>query len=267
MKSEPGCVRVAAGAACAARSQARCPRIRSSPGEWTGGFYFLTRNYYNNLRVFRHIPKAPGAGFTLVELLSVIAIIGVLAGILVPVGMFARSTARSARCASNLRQLGAAVMLYVQDNSGELPLALQSSSQRGWDYFLGEAGHVGARKQSGKWVSPVFGCPLRRAASDNPDVTTYGMNGTLTGSTGGPKLATLDRPGATLLMADGNPLSNGNFNIAFWQSVNKPLATHGDKANLLFADGHVEARRETDIPLGRWPVGSSQWLFWTGRSE
>ncbi|GAB4451995.1 MAG: hypothetical protein OHK0029_02170 [Armatimonadaceae bacterium] len=53
--------------------------------------------------------------FTLIELLVVIAIIAVLAAILFPVFAQARAKARQATCASNLRQIGLAILMYAQD--------------------------------------------------------------------------------------------------------------------------------------------------------
>lgn len=62
---------------------------------------------------------AAGAwGFTLIELLVVIAIIAILAAILFPVFMRAREAARAAACRSNLKQIGAALMMYREDYDG-----------------------------------------------------------------------------------------------------------------------------------------------------
>lgn len=61
------------------------------------------------------ITRASRRGFTLIELLVVIAIIAILAAILFPVFAQARAKARQASNLSNLKQIGLAVLMYVQD--------------------------------------------------------------------------------------------------------------------------------------------------------
>ena len=67
--------------------------------------------------------KSAQRGFTLIELLVVIAIIAILASILFPVFAQARESARKTSCASNLKQLGNAMMLYVSDYDEIYPLS------------------------------------------------------------------------------------------------------------------------------------------------
>lgn len=61
------------------------------------------------------------SAFTLIELLVVIAVIAILAAILFPVFAQARERARMSACASNERQIGTALMLYVQDYDETFP--------------------------------------------------------------------------------------------------------------------------------------------------
>src|SRR5437879_1806407 len=60
-------------------------------------------------------------GFTLIELLVVIAIIGILAALLFPTLRRAQDSARTAQCASNLRQMGLAMTMYFADNHDHYP--------------------------------------------------------------------------------------------------------------------------------------------------
>jgi len=61
------------------------------------------------------------AGFTLIELLVVIAIIAILAAILFPVYARIKEKGRQIVCLSNLKQLGIAAMVYVEDSDGAYP--------------------------------------------------------------------------------------------------------------------------------------------------
>ena len=57
-------------------------------------------------------------GFTLVELLTVIAIIGVLIALLLPAINAAREASRNATCKNNLRQIGLGMHAYAEANRG-----------------------------------------------------------------------------------------------------------------------------------------------------
>ena len=60
-------------------------------------------------------------GFSLIELLVAVAVISIVAAIVLPVFAQVRARARTATCLSNMRQLGAAALLYAQDNDERLP--------------------------------------------------------------------------------------------------------------------------------------------------
>jgi prepilin-type N-terminal cleavage/methylation domain-containing protein/prepilin-type processing-associated H-X9-DG protein len=98
--------------------------------------------------------RARKSAFTLVELLVVVALIATLAAILFPVFAQVREKGWQATCLSNLRQIGSAVAMYVQDNDERLPNCCWWS--RGWTVWsLGQAGLEGQCAQEGiTWATP-----------------------------------------------------------------------------------------------------------------
>jgi prepilin-type N-terminal cleavage/methylation domain-containing protein/prepilin-type processing-associated H-X9-DG protein len=68
-------------------------------------------------------PRGTGQGFTLIELLVVIAIIALLAAFLFPVFAQVRDKGRQTTCLANLRQIGLAMGMYLQDYDERLPNA------------------------------------------------------------------------------------------------------------------------------------------------
>ena len=89
-----------------------------------------------------YTPKSQtGAGFTLIELLVVIAIIAILAALLLPALSRAKAKAANTRCVSNLKQLGLANRMYVDDYSDRLAYpnwdsGSGASAPQGWLYSM-----------------------------------------------------------------------------------------------------------------------------------
>lgn len=97
------------------------------------------------MRAFHHPKDKPGLSsrtpardaFTLVELLVVVAIVAILAGMLLPALSRARGCARQARCTTNLRQYGVAAQLYWDDFGGTAFPERGARTNGGWSYWFG----------------------------------------------------------------------------------------------------------------------------------
>jgi prepilin-type processing-associated H-X9-DG protein len=74
----------------------------------------------------------PGSGFTLLELLVILAMLGLLVATLLPAMSSSSEKACRAQCASNFRQIGAALSLYSADNNAFLPQRNWPQNQLPW---------------------------------------------------------------------------------------------------------------------------------------
>jgi prepilin-type N-terminal cleavage/methylation domain-containing protein len=131
-------------------------------------------------------------GFTLIELLVVIAIIAILAAILFPVFAQAREAARKTACLSNMRQIGMAMRMYMQDFDDRFPQSKQTDSQPQIDDYNGSienpdngsifakilpyTGHGGSTSEDVMFQQKIFACPDDPAPFDPncPDIINIG---------------------------------------------------------------------------------------------
>jgi prepilin-type N-terminal cleavage/methylation domain-containing protein len=67
------------------------------------------------------MPKSGQRAFTLIELMIVVSIIAILAGVLIPNFLHARSESQSAACEGNEKQIATALEEYTVDNGGAFP--------------------------------------------------------------------------------------------------------------------------------------------------
>ena len=108
------------------------------------------------------------SAFTLIELLTVSSIVAVLAALLFPAFTSAMESNRQTKCLSNLKQIGAAVMLYAGENDGSFPNAVRGPEDNPgthsaiWQTDL--AKYVGAAAKGSRPFGPparetVWNCP------------------------------------------------------------------------------------------------------------
>ncbi|MDP0496547.1 MAG: prepilin-type N-terminal cleavage/methylation domain-containing protein [Verrucomicrobiota bacterium JB024] len=117
-----------------------------------------------------------GQGFSLIELLAVIAIVGILAAILIPVAASVRESMYTAKCQSNLRQIGGGLNMYLQDNNNVFPgplIGLQptfytSTTSNSLAYFIAPYLSLPAPTTK-KQYCEVFACPAALAETPLED--------------------------------------------------------------------------------------------------
>ena len=273
-----------------------------------GGFYVERKNFGRFFHTVEKsfprrgknraaIPRAGGAGFSLVELLVTMATIGLLAAILVPALPAAKAAADAAVCRSNLRQLAAANLAYAADHGRYVaaaadidgPNTIRWHGVRNGKAFDGAQGPLAPYLGGGGASAWVRRCPGFRPDADGFETSCggYGYNALGVGSEAcrpvehperfGMQPVALAHPAATVMFADaaylqGNGTKAKLIEYSFaeppqFAGGGTPWPTihfrHRGRANVAWADGHVtsEARARAGSR------GAAQGLGWFGPDD
>lgn len=221
------------------------------------------------------LPRSGSAGFTLLDVLVVISIIAILAGLLLPTLSRAKASARSVQCKSNLRQLALAVRMYV-DDTGFYPNFFGPNGLSDTNWLERSAPYLGPLAA----LKGLIQCPGER---NRDPVTSYGYNykgikplylagdvpiyglglggeSDLRGQIFSTPESAVGAPSQMIALADGFYSTEWQFiNPGSWIGVNLVGNTadnerwakqrHGGKLNVSFCDGHVEAFRYRQLLL------------------
>lgn len=220
--------------------------------------------------------------FTLIELLTVIAIIGILAAIIIPTVGKVRETAKAARCLSNTREISRALFMYADENKGTLPhpsLAGQFGpgvGQAWWfgidRYFQNPANPTQTRTQN------ISRCPSDDTAPSGTGITwSYAMNQNLAKTPAGTyaaagllpvNLRVLHGELSRMVMVAEMGGIPGTASIGALSPApgtgtgqNSGFKRHSERANYGFLDGSVKTLRQTDAydasatpPVNLWTI-------------
>ena len=220
----------------------------------------------------KHQEKPFSIAFTLVELLVVISIIGLLAGLAVPAINGGLKSAKAGACLSNLHQIGVATMAYAADNSFKLPNA--DGDGETWPVKLGTFISTGTKSKKSIFVCPGCEKPVVEATGTEVAVT-YGVHSGLMPKGGtATNITAVSRATEVILAGDvcqetGNKgwspyciespdafPSGGGSELAMGEDLSTPLDVgqdadgpksaslryrHNGRVNVVMVDGHAES--------------------------
>jgi prepilin-type N-terminal cleavage/methylation domain-containing protein/prepilin-type processing-associated H-X9-DG protein len=228
-------------------------------------------------------------GFTLVELLAVVAIVGILAALLLTTLSSAKAKAEGINCVNNLHQLGIGLQIIVQ-NDHAYPVIIMSTNEgyaatdRTWVARLEREGLGVSQPGSNYFQKGVWSCPSaqwsRYILEHMSPTASYGYNrygiiwpgtGTAFGLGGNfDPTARVWRPITESevvvpsdMMMIGDCLDGSveftRQDLAKVEKYGNILTRHQGKANVVFCDGHVESPKlnfllqdTNDTALVRW---------------
>ncbi len=214
--------------------------------------------------------------FTLIELLVVIVIIAILAAILFPVFVSARESARRTVCLSNLKQLGTAFQLYLQDYDDQMPGANDNSQGievgGAWNYYTrfpaNQPGPPSFDMTKGAIYpyvknAQIYICPddsIGRQTGNSYAVSSCLVVGDWEGFHPGKSLAQFGNVSAWMLLgeeAEFDPATSSTDDGYFSYTGNPFTTRHFGGMNVCYLDGHAKGLRAKEVKEATFLVGDN----------
>ncbi len=207
-----------------------------------------------SLRLSKSQIRNENKGFTLIELLVVIAIIAILAAILFPVFAQAREKARQTSCASNMKQLSVAILMYAQDYDENTPIGCMYFTPL-WSWRIPIADYA---KNTMILICPSDSRDLKNADLSiagsyglNPWTTIFMPDGSISSNASDwlwyTQLGRVENSAETILMAENGgdaAVSPTPYNDNTWTGM---AFRHNDGMNVGFFDGHSKWYKKADL--------------------
>ena len=204
----------------------------------------------------RHYPKPP-ARFTLIELLIVIAIIAILAGILLPALQSAREKSRGTACLSNISQIGKAASMYQSDYDGYVNAPSYGIKSGSIGYHSWKQGYD--KYMVKNWIAnyntlyaPVWNCPSNRAPFVNKNsykgwagtnVSMIGNSDCLNSNSAPLKVPKVKNPSKKVLSFEASKVKKGgslDTSATIRNNASNLMhSKHGKGSNFLLVAGNV----------------------------
>jgi prepilin-type N-terminal cleavage/methylation domain-containing protein len=207
-------------------------------------------------------PSVPRRAFTLIELLTVIAIIGILAAILIPVVGKVRQQARQSQGLSNIRQTGMGLITYGTANRrlpGWFDYDTNNNAFRGWTSILGDyLGRTTNGRHAAYFYDPLaelptatdfdgahWGCNIQLMPPRNQDgtVQNYGAQGLMY-----IPVSSVSKPSRVFLLADAGQDPSNGASGGMYSNVAGAAAWNSQTAN---GNALVPTTDEGDTSSGR----------------
>jgi prepilin-type N-terminal cleavage/methylation domain-containing protein/prepilin-type processing-associated H-X9-DG protein len=203
--------------------------------------------------------RGQSRGFTLVELLVVMGIICILAGLLLPAASSAIGAAQRSACAASLRQIAVGFRLYSSDSDLYYPARQDPVSEDPFYWFwMGRGWRQAVAPYVDRNIEVLY-CPADETAPEKWESTSYGYSMAFYHSaaqidTLSDKADTYSNPLRTIPQRVGRAVHPaGKVMVAEWLSNHRPLDDDAGwwcwegARNCLFADGHVAYHEATDF--------------------